>query len=694
MSAAPIVRVAKGLGLLLAGLLVTLTLLLVMLESLDWNQWRDAIARKSQETLGRKLVIEGDLEIHLLTLTPELRATRVAFENAAWGTKPHMFEAEQVLIEIRLLPLLRGQLDFTQVGLQNATLLLERNAEGRGNWELDSLTPARPSNPVEAAAKVAAADAAPRSDVGSLRLPLVRDIRIRDAGFTYINHQTGRTTNARIALLTTHAETRTSPTSLIGHGSLDGLPFQLDALLGSTDELAHRRSAFPFEIDASLGGLGLRLKGHIAEFTTLSGLDASFHLIGENLAPVFEAFGLPHGRDVPLVRAKGRIVTHQQALSMSQLDVRLGGSQAKGTLAFDLSRSQPHLSANLELPRLRIQDIQAFLPQSPPRPAAPGGAPVWYDSPHSLPLELLHTLNLDARIGIRHIEGSHLAQLVNDLDMQATIKHGVLQIQPLGASLAGGRLELSGVADATQPAFGLKANTAIIGIDIAQLIAPYFGNRRLLGESVTQLVTGRAAASAALTAVGRTPRELVTTLGGQAAFALGDGLISNAIVQALPPSLLALTGLHAQPHGQPTKLRCLLGRFRVDHGVIWAEPLILGLPHRHIVVTGQLDLASEALALELRSFPRGRKFVLTKAARPLSIHGTVLGARSTPFSHLVIRKLSRPAAKRTAPDLGTLLEPLSGLDPLVAAGLGSTSHCATYAAEIASMRAKLPGLTP
>src|SRR3546814_4790342 len=74
----------------------------VVVQNMDFNQYKGLIAAKVKEATGRDLAINGDLKLDILTLSPSLVVNDVRFANAEWGSRPDMavverFEAEAAL---------------------------------------------------------------------------------------------------------------------------------------------------------------------------------------------------------------------------------------------------------------------------------------------------------------------------------------------------------------------------------------------------------------------------------------------------------------------------------------------------------------------------------------------------------------------------------------------------------------------
>ena len=111
------------------GLIVTVV---VILYSIDLNDDRVEIAAEVERATGRKLSVAGELNLQL-GLTPAITVADVGFANADWGARPEMVRRRHLAAEVELLALLRGRLRVARLQLSGLDVLLETDAEGRGN---------------------------------------------------------------------------------------------------------------------------------------------------------------------------------------------------------------------------------------------------------------------------------------------------------------------------------------------------------------------------------------------------------------------------------------------------------------------------------------------------------------------------------------------------------------------------------
>jgi|GEM_PF-5192042 len=143
-----------GLALLAIGLAIFITLVV------DPNEYKPQIASIVEQQVGRKLSIEGDLE---LTFFPWLgvRTENVALSNPPGFDDESMLTIAQVEIRARLMPLLRKQFEADTIVLRDPSVHLIVDSEGTTNWQ-DLVKPAEgdatvkePSDPAAAMAALA-----------------------------------------------------------------------------------------------------------------------------------------------------------------------------------------------------------------------------------------------------------------------------------------------------------------------------------------------------------------------------------------------------------------------------------------------------------------------------------------------------------------------------------------------------------
>lgn len=124
-------KILIGLGLLLA---LALGAVFVLPSFVDWNAYKDQIARQIEAQTGRDLTIAGDVGLSLLP-TPRLTAEQVSLANAPGGQAERLASLEALEVRVALAPLLSGEIQVRSLVLVQPMVSLERLPDGRGNWE-------------------------------------------------------------------------------------------------------------------------------------------------------------------------------------------------------------------------------------------------------------------------------------------------------------------------------------------------------------------------------------------------------------------------------------------------------------------------------------------------------------------------------------------------------------------------------
>ncbi|MGE0082045.1 MAG: AsmA family protein [Thiohalomonadaceae bacterium] len=235
---------------LLALVLLVIAAVIAVLLLVDPNDYRDEIAALAKKQTGRELAIEGDIGLSVFPwLGVKLGETRLG--NApGFGPEPFA-RVQQAQVRVKLLPLLRREIQVDTLSLEGLRLHLARNAQGVSNWD-DLLKRAEAE-----AEQPAPTPGEPQArDLGALA---VGGVRISDAQVVWDDRMAGQRVEAKNLALET--------------GELD------------------LRSPFPLHFEADVASNAPEVSGHIvldsevladlaAERYTLNGLALDLRLAG------------------------------------------------------------------------------------------------------------------------------------------------------------------------------------------------------------------------------------------------------------------------------------------------------------------------------------------------------------------------------------------------------------------------------
>lgn len=186
-------KIFKIIAILFGIVLLLVAIPVAVLVSIDFNNYKDVIARAVEKQTGRHLSIQGPIE---KSFFPWLGANigQLQLSNApGFGDAPFA-QLQTVQVKIKLLPLFQKQIVIDQVVVHGLKLQLARDAQGVSNW--DDLMAAQPTEkstrPPSEQTPQAPAGGEPVTPISKQIASLqVGGIDIRDADIVWDDRQAG-----------------------------------------------------------------------------------------------------------------------------------------------------------------------------------------------------------------------------------------------------------------------------------------------------------------------------------------------------------------------------------------------------------------------------------------------------------------------------------------------------------------------
>ena len=569
----------------------------VFLMTLDFNQYKGLIAETVEDATGRKLSIEGDIDLKL-SLHPALAVERVTFANAVWGSRGSMVTLKRLDAQVSLLPLLSGEVNVKRLVLVEPDILLETDAKGRGNWLFDTEDEKEKEKPG-------------KDDAAEAVLPAFHEVRIENASLTYRDGQTKAVTKLVLRDVTLKADSVTSPLAIALAGAYNGNPFQLDGTVGALSALDDDKP-YPVALRAQAGGATVTLDGTIREPLLGEGLNLKLTAEGQSLATLSALAGT----DLPALgpyRLAANAAKNGDTVSLTGLTATLGGSDIGGKLTLILAKrlrvTATLTSKLLDLKDFGVAEKPAAADAAKPQTQSSQGDDGRLFSADPLPLDGLRALDAEATVKAARLVADKL--VLQDIDLALTLQGGRLKLHPATAALAsGGRIRIDGVLDARDKAAALTAKVDGKAIDIGRLLKTL---------DATDMVAATLDLKADVTARGGSVRALMAGLNGRTELVSGEGRIASQYIELLSGDVLdALTKMGAS--GGDTKMNCFVSRFRIVKGVARSTALLFDTERMTIAGEGTAHLGNETLDLKL--YPRPKNPQLINFASPFLVGGT------------------------------------------------------------------------
>ena len=198
-----------GLGVVVALLVVAAFVVPMVIPT---ETYKKEIAKAVKDATGRDLVIKGDVKVSIL---PTLGATvrDVSFANAPGGKAKHMATFKELVVEVKLFPLISGDIEVDRFVLVEPVINLEVDKSGRPNWAFQGADKKPAASAGKSATKPAPSAGSGGGGVSGLRLGEVRLVK-GSVRYTDLSTQvTHRIDNANLAI---SFPDMTSPISIDG----------------------------------------------------------------------------------------------------------------------------------------------------------------------------------------------------------------------------------------------------------------------------------------------------------------------------------------------------------------------------------------------------------------------------------------------------------------------------------------------
>ncbi|AUA31323.1 AsmA family protein [Pseudomonas sp. SGAir0191] len=322
----------KILGLGLLGLLLIIVALGFALTHLfDPNDYKDEIRQLARDKAHVELTLNGDIGWSLFPwLGLELHDASIATLNAP---KSPFADLQMLGLSVRVLPLLRREVQMSDVRVEGLNLILTRDEQGHGNWEdfgkpLPASAEGKTPAPVDAQGTE---NSDQRSGTASADRPVKLDIdslTVNNARVQYTDARSGVSYNAESIQLSTGA---------VHEGA--NIPLKASAFISASQPNIKARTELAGELR-----LDRALKRYSFEDMRLSG----------------ETSGEPTGGKTVTFAAQGQLLLDQAANVASWNGLKLSANQlrALGELNLRELDKTPQLSGGLSIAQF---DLRTFL---------------------------------------------------------------------------------------------------------------------------------------------------------------------------------------------------------------------------------------------------------------------------------------------------------------------------------------------
>ncbi|WP_350613942.1 AsmA family protein [Pseudomonas sp. HY7a-MNA-CIBAN-0227] len=636
----------KILGLVLLGLLLIIVALGFALTHLfDPNDYKDEIRQIARDKAHIELTLNGDIGWSLFPwLGLELHEASVA--TLSNPTQPFA-DLQMLGLSVRVLPLLRREVQMSDVRVEGLNLRLNRDKQGHGNWE--DIGKAAPAASTEApTAAVPATAPTPEKPAQPVRLD-IDSLTVNNARIEYNDEQTGRQYSAESIQLSTGA---------VHEGT--SIPIKLTAFFGSNQPVMRVKSElsgalrfdralkrYQFEdmkvageatgeplqgktiTFATQGQLLVDMSANIAEWTNLKFSVNQLRALGElkvndldktpqisgalsvaqfDLAKFLDSVGQPLPAmaegSLSKVELVSRLKGTPTSMALEDLNLKLDASTFTGRVAVDDFTKQSlrvqlkadtfnadnYLPAKSEAANSAAVARQAEVQSSEAGAMAAGGTTPLPDAPTKGAwstdklLPLTRLRTLDVDADLSFGQLTLSKLPIQNAALKASGQGGQLKLDTLSGGLYNGTFQANGNLDVREDVPVLALQTHIKQVPVERILQSQGQNPPVKGQiTLDSNLSGR----------GNSQKALIDSLNGTASFVINNGVLLNANLEQQLCTGIALLNrktLTSEPRGKDTPFQELKGNLTFRNGVASNPDLKVRIPGMTVNGNGDVDL--------------------------------------------------------------------------------------------------------
>ena len=634
-------------GAVLVLLLIAVGALLLFVSS---DNFKSILADRAGSATGRSVEIAGDVDIDW-GRTTRVTLSQIKIGNVDWGSEPLMAAAERVEFTIRLPALLRGDVVLPEVVMIRPAALLERNKEGKTNWDFSQ-------NP-DAAAAAEAVSPDERSE-----FPVIGRLVVSEGRITYRDPEHGIDLASKVD--TASGANGQEEVRLNGEGTFEGKPFRLDLAAGSLLQLRESSQPYPLHVDAVIGDTKGTIQGTMGDPVKMQGLDIRMDISGPDLAQLFPIVGIPLP-STPPYRLAGRLEREGERWKFTEMKGRVGDSDMAGDLAVDTAGERPKLTAELVSTRLDFDDLAGLVGATPSTKAGEAAsaeqkkkAEEQKESGRVLPdrdidLSRLRAMDMEVSLTGKDVIAPSLP--MQDFKAKFQLEKGRLTVEPLSFGIASGRIEGRLVLNGREDVPSASTDLKIRSIKLAEFFK---------GSEFAEEMGGTFGGRIELEGTGRSTAELLGGADGGAVVVMSGGKLSNLLLEIVGIDIAEALGF-VIGEDKPVAVRCAVADFKVTDGLLKTQTFVIDTTDTNVTGEGTINLKNEKMDLKLEAHPKDPS--LLSARTPVLIGGKLADPE---FGIDPSQAIARGAA---AAVLGALLTPLAALLPMIELGLGEDTPC-------------------
>jgi hypothetical protein len=335
----------------------------------------------------------------------------------------------------------------------------------------------------------------------------------------------------------------------------------------------------------------------------LRSYDATFEASGADLRDMYYLTGTKL-IDTGSYHLSGSLARRGYTSSFTDLLVKSGQSDLRGSASIDSAKGQFNVAADLNSQFLRLADFGLRAAGRDPEPVSNQLLSRATPDPAAL-------LRGKAAVQFRALRVEAGRTALSAVAMKLTNDHGELTITPVSAELMGGRLSAEIKIDARKEIPVVHLEARINDMQLGQYPRKDPGPPAIEGSLAVRIN---------LTGHGKSLHDAAASADGTVVASLPGGMLRDSLAELTGIDLRGL-GLLLAKDKREVPVRCGIASFQARDGTLTAKNFVLDTAQVLIAGEGFVHLETETLDLILRGYPKQVRFFQLRS--PIVIHGTL-----------------------------------------------------------------------
>ena len=413
---------------------------------IDWDGLKPTIAERAELRFGRKLAIDGPIEVRFLPV-PRVSVSDVRLVNLPGASVADMARAKRLDLELAIGPLLGGEIEAVKLALIDPVIELERLSSGAANWHFEPKPAAIPdSGKAETAGapdRAADGKSEPANAGGGVGTAGIQAVELRNGAIVYRDARSKHVEHLHTIDGTVSAREEGGPYQARGSMKLRETPISFEGTLGRGTSA----TPTPISLDVRLDEAAVRLGFDGSIERDAARAAGALRVEGENFTAALQRFGVALPERAPDL-AKSFVlsaaVTGDSArFDAKELQLRVGETSATGAVSY-VEGKPSQLDLVLVLISLDLDVLTGAEPERKKGAKGKDAVPEAAIAPAAGPETAAETAgvklpgDLTASINLTIEAVKYRAAVIRAVQALLSLDKGVITVQQATAELPGG----------------------------------------------------------------------------------------------------------------------------------------------------------------------------------------------------------------------------------------------------------------